>query len=127
MKKYFFLLLTTTIGLTSSSQSIEYIDISTKGIFGRSEMVLYNDDINYNDLEYLYIGKNNDNWHWVKYTNANEIIVTLNDNSGDYREICIKQGNDSLFCQKYDAFAKEYHFKSNQTIFEIWISKANDI
>ena len=69
------------IGLISSLQSTEYIDISTKGIFSRSEMVLYNDDVNYNDLEYLYKGKNNDNWHWVKYINTNEIIVTLNDNS----------------------------------------------
>tara|TARA_B100000768_G_scaffold180093_1_gene199227 strand:- start:562 stop:852 length:291 start_codon:yes stop_codon:yes gene_type:complete len=78
-------------------------------------------------VPFSWNSKNNDNWHWVKYTNANEIIVTLNDNTGDLREICTKQGNDSLFCQKYDAFAKEYHFKSNQTIFEIWISKVIDI
>ena len=34
----------------------EYIDISSKKLFGRSEMVVYNDDTNYNDLEYLYLG-----------------------------------------------------------------------
>ena len=42
--------------ISTKAQTTEYIDISSKKIFGRSEMVVYNDDTNYNDLEYLYLG-----------------------------------------------------------------------
>ena len=37
----------------SAKAQTEYIDLTTKGIFGRSEMVVYNGITNYNDLEYL--------------------------------------------------------------------------
>ena len=41
------------LGSIAAKAQTEYVDITTKGIFGRSEMVLYNDDTNYNDLEYF--------------------------------------------------------------------------
>jgi hypothetical protein len=111
--------------MSAKAQYTEHIDISSKKLFGRSEMVLYNDDTNYEDLEYLYIGKFNSNYHWVKYTGAKDIIVTLNDDPGDTREICTQQGKDKAECKQYDAFATQYKFKAKQKVFQIWISKPN--
>ena len=110
--------------LAAKSQAVEYIDLTTKGIFNRSEMVVYNNDIDYNDLEYLYIGKSNDNYHWVEYTNAGKIVVTMSDNPGDTRELCIKRNDDKTTCEVVDAFATSYEFKASKK-FQIWISKPN--
>jgi hypothetical protein len=112
-------------GYVVKSQNTEYIDVTTKSIFGRSEMVVYNDDTNYEDLEYLYIGRFNSNYHWVKYTHVKNIIVSLNDNKGDKREICTQQGNQKSECKQYDAFGTQYKFKAKQKEFQIWISKPN--
>ena len=101
----------------------EYVDISKKNIFGRSEMVVYNDDTNYNDLEYLYLGPFNNNWHYVKYTNASNIVVTMNDNEGDTREICTKQGDEELNCKVVDSFATMYKLQATERVFKVWISK----
>ena len=90
-------------GVVAKAQT-EYVDITTKGIFGRSEMVLYNDNTNYNDLEYFYLGRNTNKYHWVKYTNANKV--------------------KELKCEVVDAFATTYEFKASK-IFEVWISKLN--
>ena len=109
-------------GLTAKAQT-EYIDSTTKKPFGRSEMVLYSEGTNYNDLEYLYIGKFSKNWHWVEYTHADDIVVTMSDDANSYREICIQQGQDSLVCNVYSSFASVVEFKSKQTKFKIWISK----
>ena len=109
----------------AKSQATEYIDVTTKNIFGRSEMVIYNDDTNYADLEYLYLGRFNNNYHWVKYTGAKDIIVSLNDGKGDKRRICIQQGQDQAECKQYDAFGTQYKFTAKQNEFQIWISRPN--
>jgi len=112
------------LGSIAVKAQTEYVDITTKGIFGRSEMVLYNDDTNYNDLEYFYLGRNTDKYHWVKYTNANKVIVTMSDDLGDTRELCTKRNKKELKCEVVDAFATTYEFKASK-IFEVWISKLN--
>lgn len=125
MKKLFLILL--AIPTLCFSQT-EYIEVSTKGIFGRSEMVVYNDNSNYNDLEYLYIGRNNDNYHWVEYTGVNNVIVLMNDNEGDIREVCIKhgeKGDKADECEVLDAFGTQYEYKAKERTFQIWISKIN--
>ena len=101
----------------------EYIDISSKKLFGRSEMVVYNDDTNYDDLVYLYLGPFNKNYHWVKYTNAKDIILTLNDDPGDTREICTQQDTFKAHCKVYDSFAQQYKINVTTREFQIWISK----
>ena len=110
-------------GYVAKAQT-EYVDITTKGIFGRSEMVLYNDNTNYKDLEYFYLGRNSDKYHWVKYTNANKVVVTMSDDVGDTRELCVKRNDQELQCEVVDAFATVYEFKASYK-FEVWISKTN--
>lgn len=110
-------------GYVTKAQT-EYVDVTTKGIFGRSEMVLYNDDANYNDLEYFYIGRYNDNYHWVKYTNADKVIVTMSDNAGDTRELCTKHNEEPTTCEVVSAFATSHEFNASKK-FQIWISKPN--
>lgn len=112
------------LGGVAAKAQTEYVDITTKGIFGRSEMVLYNDNTNYNDLEYFYLGRNTDKYHWVEYTNAKDIVVTMSDNIGDTRELCTKRNNKELVCEVVDAYTTVYKFKASK-IFEIWISKPN--
>ena len=112
------------LGSIATKAQTEYIDVTTKGIFGRSEMVVYNDDYSYNDLEYLYIGRNNDNYHWVEYTNAEKIVITMSDNAGDTRELCTKRNNDKTTCEVVDAFATSYKFNASKK-FQVWISKPN--
>jgi hypothetical protein len=111
------------LGSVSAKAQTEYIDVTTKTIFGRSEMVLYNNDINYNDLEYFYIGRFNKNYHWVKYTNAKNIVLSLNDNEGDTREICTQQDTFKVHCQVYDSFAQQFKINVSTKVFQVWISK----
>ncbi len=111
------------LGSLAAKAQTEHIDVTTKKPFGRSEMVLYSAETNYNDLEYFYIGRLSKNWHWVEYTHATDILVTMSDDIGSYREICIKQGQDSLVCNIYSSFASVVKFKSEKTKFKIWISK----
>ena len=112
-------------GYVAKSQTTEYIDVTTKSIFGRSEMVLYNNNVDYDDLEYLYIGKFNSNYHWVKYTGAKDIIVSLNDGQGDKRRICTKQGDNPTECKTVDSFATTYKLIATEKVFQVWISKPN--
>jgi len=112
--------------ISTKAQLTEHIDISTVSIFSRSKMVVYNSDTNYNDLECKYLGRNNDNWHWVKYSNEFKlpnIVVSLQDKPGHQREICIQDGKEKLECAVVDAFATEYIFKPKNKVFEIYISK----
>ena len=126
MKKYVFLFLISILTNHSIySQITEYIELSTKGVFGRSEMVVYNDNVDYNDLEYLYIGPNNDNYHF-KYTGAKDVIIIMNDNQNDTRELCYKHKSDEkATCKTVDAFASIYKLRAKENIFEVWISKIN--
>ena len=89
-------------------------------------MVVYNSDTNFNDLEYLYLGRNNKNWHYVKYSNnlkLPNVVVSLQDKPGQQREICTQDGKEKLECKVVDAFATEYVFKPKSKQFEIYISK----
>lgn len=126
MKKILLLITTLTFTTLSFAQSDEYIEVTTKNIFGKSEMVLYNDNIDFDDLEYLTIGMNNDNYHWVKYTGAKNVIVIMNDNENDTRELCYKhQSDEKATCKTVDAFTSIHKLKAKENIFEVWISKIN--
>ncbi len=126
MKKYVFLFfISIIINQSIYSQITEYIDLTTKGVFGRSEMVLHCENLDFDDLQYFYIGSNNDNYHWVKYTGAKDVIITMTDSYGDKRELCTKQGNESTLCKVVDAFDTEYKFRAKAEIFQVWISKIN--
>ena len=126
MKKILLVLTALTFTNLSYSQADEYIEVSTKNIFGKSEMVLYNDNIDFDDLEYLTIGRNNDNYHWVKYTGAKNVIVIMNDYENDTRELCYKhQSDEKATCKTVDAFASIHKLKAKENIFEVWISKIN--
>ena len=117
------------LGSLAAKSQTEYIDLTTKGIFNRSEMVVYNDEINYEDLEYLYIGKFNDNYHWVEYTNDKKmnfnVVITMSDNQGDTRELCTKKDDEEAKCRVVDAFATQYKLKVEGNKYEIFISKPN--
>lgn len=127
MKKILLVLTALTFTNLSFSQADEYIEVSTKNIFGKSEMVLYNDNIDFDDLEYLTIGRNNDNYHWVKYTGAKNVIVIMNDYENDTRELCYKhQSDEKATCEIVDAFASIYNLQAKENIFEVWISKINE-
>ena len=127
MKKYVFLfLISILINQSVYSQITEYIDLTTKGVFARSEMVLYCEDLDFEDLQYFYIGSNNDKYHWVKYTGAKDVIISMSDSYGDKRELCTKQGTDSTLCEVVDAFATTYKLRAKDEIFQVWISKANN-
>ncbi|MBJ10521.1 MAG: hypothetical protein CMP66_03560 [Flavobacteriales bacterium] len=127
MKKILLVLTALTFTNLSYSQADEYIEVSTKNIFGKSEMVLYNDNIDFDDLEYLTIGRNNDNYHWVKYTGAKNVIVIMNDYENDTRELCYKhQSDEKATCEIVDAFASIYNLQAKENIFEVWISKINE-
>ena len=128
MKKYvlFFIILFTQFSLNAQT---EYIDISKIGMLKTSTMAIYNDDVNYNDLEVfrLNIFSNPKHYHWVKYTNIgkNKIILTLSDDEGDVREICTKENDKKTECKILDSFSTYYEYSSNAKIFEIWISRPN--
>ena len=128
MKKYvlFFTILFTQFSLNAQT---EYIDISKIGMLKTSTMAIYNDDVNYNDLEVfrLNIFSNPKHYHWVKYTNIgkDKIILTLSDDEGDVREICTKENDKETECKILDSFSTSYEYSSNAKIFEIWISKPN--
>jgi len=112
-------------GYVTKAQIPEVVDVTTKGVFGRSEMVLYCEDYNYEDLQYFYIGKFNNNYHYVKYTGAKQVTVNMSDKPGDTRELCTKQGDSPTECKTVDAFAKSYKLISTRKIFQVWISKPN--
>ena len=128
MKKYvlFFIILFTQFSLNAQN---EYIDISKIGMLKTSTMAIYNDDVNYNDLEVfrLNIFSNPKHYHWVKYTNIgkNKIILTLSDDEGDVREICTKENDKKTECKVLDSLSTSYEYSSNAKIFEIWISRPN--
>ena len=120
MKKYV-LFLTILFTQFSLNAQTEYIDISKIGILKTSTMAIYNDNVNYNDLEvfWLNILSNPKHYHWVKYTNIgkDKIILTLSDDEGDVREICIKENDKKKECKILDSFSTTYEYSSNAKIF----------
>ena len=123
---FFFTILFTQFSLNAQT---EYIDISKIGMLKTSTMAIYNDDVNYNDLEVfrLNIFSNPKHHHWVKYTNIgkNKIILTLSDDEGDVREICTKENDNKTECKIFDSFSTSYEYSSNAKIFQIYISRPN--
>ena len=114
----------------SAKAQAEYIDIGSKKLFGVSQMCIYNDDTEYKDLEYFKLGRFNNNYHYVSYTNSNgmnfPVIVLLNDNKGDTRELCTKTSNDSVAtCKTVSSFCEVYKLKATSKKYEVWISKPN--
>ena len=112
-------------GIAKAQIIPEVIDIRTLEPFGRSEMILYCEDLDFDDLQYFYLGKFNNNYHYVKYTGAKEVTVLLNDKPGDTRELCTKQGNRPASCKIVDSFAARYSLVAKEKIFQVWISKPN--
>ena len=112
-------------GYVTKAQT-EYIDVTKKNTFGRSEMVVYNDNVDYDDLEYLYIGRNNDNYHYVKYQFAPPyIIVTMSDDKGDTRELCTAHGDKPTECKVVSSYATQYKINAESNLVQVWISKPN--
>ena len=112
-------------GYVAKAQIPEVIDVRTLEPFGRSEMVLYCEDLNFKDLQYFYLGRFNKNYHYVKYTGAKDVTVLLNDKPGDTRELCTKQGNKPCSCKIVNSFAASYDLVAPEKIFQVWISKPN--
>ena len=108
----------------------EHIDIAKVGMLGTSTMAVYSDNVFDDDLAIhkinIFDAKNL--CHWVKYTNLNDsrVLLTLSDNPGDTRKICIKE-NDVLVdsCYHVDSFATEYVFTTDAHTLEIYVCKPN--
>ena len=118
------------LGSISTNAQTEYIDIRSTKSFGTSSMLVYNDDTSYKDLESLKLGRFNKNYHYVTYNNVNgmsfPVIVLLNDNEGDTRELCTKTSDDSVAtCKTVDSFATKYKLEATTKKYEVWISKPN--
>lgn len=128
MKKYV-LIFTVLVSQLHLKAQTEYIDISKISMLKTSTMAIYNDDINYNDLQVfrLNVFSNPKHYHWVKYTNIgkNKIILTLSDDKGDTREICTKENDDKSECKILDSFSTSYEYSTKAKIFQIWISRPN--
>ena len=110
--------------MTAKSQAYnEYIDVGSQEWTQKSIMAIYNNAPDTIPVEYFRIGMFNSNYHWVKYTNANKIIINMNDSNGSYRDLCTKQGDNKTNCDTVDAYNTEYTFFATDSIFQVWISK----
>jgi len=128
MKKYvlIFTILFTQFSLCAQT---EYIDIAKVGLMGTSTMAVYSDDWE-NDLTLHRLNKLSklDHYHYVKYTNLgnDKVVLTLSDDTGDTRNICIKEDNELIKpCYDVDSFATSYEFTSDATLFTIYVSRTN--
>ena len=117
------------LGSYVTKAQTEYIDIAKVGLMSTSTMAVYSGDVFDNDLAIhkLNIFDPKNQCHWVKYTNLGngKIILTLNDDQGDTRRICIKENSVLQPCYNVDSFATEYEFTTDAHIFEIYICKPN--
>ena len=129
MKKYV-LIFTILFTQFSLCPQTEYIDIAKVGLMGTSTMAVYSEDVFDDDLAVhkINIFDAKDLCHWVKYTNLNKgkVLLTLSDDPGDTRRICIKE-EDVLIdsCYNVDSFATQYVFTSDAHNFEIYVCKPN--
>ena len=118
------------LGSYVTKAQTEYIDIAKVGILGTSTMAVYSDDVFDNDLAVhkLNVLDPKNKCHWVKYTNlgSGKVILTLSDDKGDTRKICIKE-DDVLVdsCYYVDSFATEYAFTTDAHTLEIYVCKPN--
>ena len=118
------------LGSYVTKAQTEYIDIAKVGMLSTSTMAVYSDDVFDNDLAVhkLNVLDPKNKCHWVKYTNlgSGKVILTLSDDKGDTRKICIKE-NDVLVdsCYYVDSFATEYVFTTDAHTLEIYVCKPN--
>ena len=118
------------LGSYVTKAQTEYIDIAKVGMLSTSTMAVYSGDVFDDDLAVhkINIFDKKNLCHWVKYTNlGNEkVLLTLSDNPGDTRKICIKE-NDVLVdsCYLVDSFATEYEFTTDAHTLEIYVCKPN--
>ena len=118
------------LGSYVTKAQTEYIDIAKVGLMGTSTMAVYSEDVFDDDLAIhkLNIFDPKNQCHWVKYTNlgSGKVILTLSDDQGDTRKICIKE-DDILVdsCYLVNSFATEYVFTTDAHTLEIYICKPN--
>ena len=118
------------LGSYVTKAQTEHIDIGKVGILGTSTMAVYSDNVFDDDLAVhkLNILDPKNQCHWVKYTNlgSNKVLLTLSDDQGDTRKICIKE-DDVLVdsCYVVDSFATEYEFTTDAKTLEIYVCKPN--
>jgi len=117
------------LGSYVAKAQTEYIDIAKVGLLGTSTMAVYSDAKSLNDLTVhkLNIFDAKDQCHYVKYTNLknDKVVLTLSDDPGDKRRICIKENGVLQPCYTVSSFATEYEFTSDATTFKIYICKPN--
>tara|TARA_R110002012_G_scaffold316064_1_gene530605 strand:- start:149 stop:547 length:399 start_codon:yes stop_codon:yes gene_type:complete len=118
------------LGSYVTKAQTEYIDIAKVGLMSTSTMAVYSGDVFDNDLAIhkLNIFDPKNQCHWVKYTNLGngKVVLTLSDDPGDTRKICIKE-DDVLVdsCYLVNSFATEYVFTTDAHTLEIYICKPN--
>jgi len=118
------------LGSYVTKAQTEYIDIAKVGILGTSTMAVYSEDVFDDDLAIhkLNIFDPKNQCHWVKYTNLGDekVLLTLSDDPGDTRKICIKEDEVQVdSCYYVDSFATEYVFTTDAHTFEIYVCKPN--
>jgi len=116
------------LGSYVTKAQTEYIDIAKVGMLNTSTMAVYSSK-SLDDLQVfkLNIFDKKDQCHYVKYTNLknDKVVLTLSDDPGDKRRICIKEDGILQPCYTVNSFATEYEFTSDATTFKIYICKPN--
>ena len=94
------------LGSITANAQTEYVELSGSKLFNKSFMALYNDDIEYDDLEVLSI-RGDKEVHYVIYSGGYpiDVVIVCSDKEGSKREICV--GGE---CNEYDSFATKYEF-----------------
>ncbi len=117
------------LGSYVTKAQTEYIDIAKVGLMGTSTMAVYSEDVLNDDLTVhkLNIFDAKDQCHYVKYTNLgnDKVFLTLSDDPGDTRRICIKEDGLLQPCYSVDSFATEYVFTSDAHTFKIYVCRPN--
>ena len=101
----------------------EYIDVGSHDWNETSYMIIYNNAPDTLPAEYFSIGRYNSNYHWVKYTGAYKVIVNMSDNIGEFRELCIKHGDQHFKCDTVIAHQTMYELFAFESTLQVWISK----
>ena len=118
------------LGGYATKAQTEYIDIAKVGMLGTSTMAIYNDDKDFDDLQVykLNVFDKKDIYHYVKYTNLydDKVVLTLSDDQGDTRKICIKEDGVLQDCYTVDSFATVYEFTTDAHTFTIYVSRTNN-
>ena len=118
------------LGSYVTKAQTEYIDVAKIGMLGTSTMSIYNGDKSLDDLQVfkLNLFDKSEIYHWVKYTNLynNKVVITMSDDEGDTRELCIKHGDEKLSCETVSSFATSYKFTTDSHVFQVWISRPKE-